>query len=93
MDYLDLTVNERAEIEAIIAKTEDERTEAEKITLAEYRTAWDTWDKYNTQLNEERAKNREVSIEYRKLLSEESQTKFDEKVANILGNSYILEDD
>ena len=93
MDYLDLTADEAKEIDKIFAKDENERTEEEKITIAEYNMAWETWDKYNAQLIEERAKNRAITIKYHELLSEESQAKFDEIIKGILDNEYTLEDD
>lgn len=90
MDYLDLTADEAKEIDKIFAKDESERTEEEKITIAEYNTAWSTWEKYNSQLVEERAKNRAISIAYREIIADESQKAFEEKIKTILGEDYVM---
>lgn len=93
MDYLDMTANERYEIDQIYAKDESERTDEEKKTIIEFETAWATWKSLQTQLDKQREKTQQITIAYHQALANEAQAEFDAKVKDILGSEFVLEDD
>ena len=93
MDYLNLTANERYEIDKIYEKGVEERTDEEKKTIIEYETTWSTWNSMQEQLDEEKEKNRKLVIAYHQTLADESQKAFEEQIAKIMGMEFILEDD
>lgn len=93
MDYLNLTANERYEIDKIYEKDVEERTDEEKKTIIEYEATWSTWNSMQEQLDEEKEKNRKLVIAYHQTLADESQKAFEEQIAKIMGMEFILEDD
>lgn len=92
MDYLNLTAEERQEIDKIYAKKNDERTEDEKIIIAGFEATFTAWETYSKTIQEEKEKNNELAIAYYSQLADDAQAKYEEKVKEILGEDYVMGD-
>lgn len=92
MDYLNLTAEERQEIDKIYAKKADERTEDEKIIIAGYEATFTAWETYSKAIQEEKEKTNELATAYYSQLADDAQTKYEEKIKTILGENYVLGD-